>query len=639
MDEHGDLAGPGKAAFAGGARPENDPLRRPAQRQSRQGAGDERIGRLVAEEDEVLRAEDLVSNIPCLHDRQFAAVEVMPTALQVGKLLRHEPIDRGRKAGPDRRHDDKRRIEGLVDRAGEPGPLAMERKRGRVDDAPRTVSREPRAGQDHGPGIALRVGARVPDRGAVDLDPARRGNVAKMHDGDVGRLDMESRSLQRAHRVDPRRRTVLAEAQRLHPPVPAIGERRAGPVDSVGGARPAGSDGGGEEGGDCRARGSVVAVLHPGANLVRDLAPLGSQRRHHDFAGGPLAVFLAGVGDHREIEKIAGHRWHVGEEPQSRFPPGNVPRIDADEARGIDEAGAAVNRAEPVGAPGTDLPRPGSSHREAGEHDPVAVDRDDPIEGVEGLEDIDRPRPLPAVAVAAEGMEDDAIVGKELTGLAGLLPEEMEIGVALATAMEPDPHRCRPGAVERVRHDDPVGLHRAVDPGAVGQRHESPLAPARPPRCHIVEPALGLVERPGRPLEVLRLPPFATLDSIRHRLGEDLNLRTLSVVGEGSQGDPLLHGCEPLGHPLPGEALRVVELGDEVRDRGRLGGEPALDCVSPRSCGRRHDRKEEKPQAGGAGGRDDHGSLRACVSAGIPPRGWESGTLWPQDACVPTPPP
>ena len=321
-----------------------------------------------------------------------------------------------------------------------------------------------------------------------------------MHGGDVGRLDTESRSLQRAHRVDPRGRTVLAEAERLDPPRPAIGERRAGPVDGVGGQGPAGSDGGPEEGGDGRARGIVVAVLHPVADLVRDLAPLGSQRRHHDFAGGPLAVFLAGVGDHREVEEVPGHRRHVGEEPQSRFPPGHVPRIDADEARGVDEASAAMNRAEPVGAPGTDLPRPRSSHGEAGEHHPIAVNRDDQFEGVEGLEDVDHSGPLPAVAVAPEGMEDDGVVGKELAGLACLLPEEVEIGVALAAAMEPDPHRHRLGAVEPLRHHDPKGLRRSVDPRPVGQRHESPLAPACLSSGESVEPTLGLVERPGRPL-------------------------------------------------------------------------------------------------------------------------------------------
>ena len=119
-----------------------------------------------------------------------------------------------------------------------------------------------------------------------------------------------------AHRVDPRGRTVLAEAERLDPPRPAVGERRAGPVDSVGGARAAGGDRGLEEGGDCRARGIVVAVFHPDADHMGDLTILGSERRHHDLAGGPLAVLLAGVGDHREIEEVAGHRRDVGEEPE-----------------------------------------------------------------------------------------------------------------------------------------------------------------------------------------------------------------------------------------------------------------------------------------------------------------------------------
>ena len=644
------MAGPGKAAFARGARPENNPLRRPAQWQSRQGAGDERIGRLVAEEDEVLRAEDLVGDVVRLHDRQFAPVEVVPAALEVGKLLGHEPVDRGREAGPDRRHDDKRRVEGLVDRSGEPGPLAMERKRGRVDHAPGAVERKPDTGEDHGAGVGFRSARLVLDHRAVDGDPAAGGEIAEMQGRDVGRRDFEARRLQRTHRVDPRGRTVLTKAERLDPPRPAIGERRAGPVDRVGGARPAGGDCRLEEGGDRRARGIIVAVLHPDADLVRDLAILGGERRHHDLAGGPLAVLLAGVGDHREIEEISGHRRDVGEEPEPRFPGRHVAGLNADEARGVDEASAAVDSAESVGAAGSDLPRPRSPHREAGKHQPIAVDRDDPIEGVEGLKDVDRPGSLPAVAVAAEGMEDDAIVGEKLAGLAGLLPEEVEIGITLAAAMEPDPHRHRLGAVEPLRHDDPVGLRRAVDPGAVGQRHVFPLAPARPPRGELVEPALRLVERPGRPLQVLRLPPLAALQGIGHRLGKDLDLGPLPVVGETSKRDPLLHRFESLGHPFPGKALRVVELGDEVSDRRRFRREPPLDRVGPRGSARRQDDQAEHAQPAegerSGGESEGHGDLRREVKGGNPTPGdrrqageSKSGALGPPAACVATPPP
>ena len=316
MDEHRHVAGPGKAAFAGGARPEHNPLRRPVQWQFRQGAGDERIGSIVAEEDEVLRAEDLVGDILRLYNRQFAPVEVVPAPLEVGKLLRQEVVNRGREAGPDRRHDDKRRVEGLVDRSGEPGPLAMERKRGRVDDAPGAVERKPDTGKDHGAGVGFRGVRLGVDHRSVDGDPAAGGEVTELDGRDVCRRDLEARQLQRTHRVDPRGRTVLAEAERLDPPRPAIGERRAGPMDRVGGARAAGRDRGREKGGDRRARGIVVAVLHPDADLVRDLTPLGSERRHHDLAGGPLAVLLAGVGDHREIKEVAGHRWDVCEEPE-----------------------------------------------------------------------------------------------------------------------------------------------------------------------------------------------------------------------------------------------------------------------------------------------------------------------------------
>ena len=170
------------------------------------------------------------------------------------------------------------------------------------------------------------------DHRAVDGDPAAGGEIAETQGRDIGRRDLEARRLRTAHRVDPRGRTVLTKAERLDPPRPAIGERRAGPVDRVGGARPAGGDCRLEEGGDRRARGIIVAVLHPDADLVRDLAILGGERRHHDLAGGPLAVLLAGVGDHREIEEISGHRRDVGEEPEPRFPGRHVAGLNADEA-------------------------------------------------------------------------------------------------------------------------------------------------------------------------------------------------------------------------------------------------------------------------------------------------------------------
>ena len=149
---------------------------------------------------------------------------------------------------------------------------------------------------------------------------------------------------------------------------------------------------------------------------------------------------------------------------------------------------------------------------------------------------------------------------------------------------------------------------------------------------------------------MLRLPPLAALQGIGHRLGKDLDLGPLPVVGETSKRDPLLHRFESLGHPFPGKALRVVELGDEVSDRRRFRREPPLDRVGPRGSARRQDDQAEHAQPAegerSGGESEGHGDLRREVKGGNPTPGdrrhageSKSGALGPPAACVATPPP
>ena len=76
----------------------------------------------------------------------------------------------------------------------------------------------------------------------------------------------------------------------------------------------------------------------------------------------------------------------------------------------LSEAGAGLDRRPQIGVVASDGPGAGAAHAEAVEDDPVDVDWVLLLDGLDGVQDVDRPRALVADALPAEGVEHDAAV-------------------------------------------------------------------------------------------------------------------------------------------------------------------------------------------------------------------------------------
>ena len=212
---------------------------------------------------------------------------------------------------------------------------------------------------------------------------------------------------------------------------------------------------------------------------------------------------------------------------------------------------------------------------------------------VAGLEHIDHPRALPAVAVAAEGHEHDCVFGAKLRLLVGPLVKEVEVGFLLAPTVEPDPERRRLREIETLGDPERIGLDGAVERGAEAVHGKPPggspreLAPG-----DRLEAFRRFSDRPDSVPEIGGLPPLVVLEGELDSLDQHLDLGAGGGVGEGRGRElpPQVHDL--CGDRRPCLATRGIEVrrqflgGDagwreSASDGGSLRGEP-------HGSGRRH---------------------------------------------------
>ena len=237
-----------------------------------------------------------------------------------------------------------------------------------------------------------------------------------------------------------------------------------------------------------------------------------------------------------------------------------------------------MDGAELAGATRPDLPGPGSAHREAGDHDPVGVDSVDAPGTVAGLEHVDEPRPLPAIAVAAEGEQHDRVVGHELRFVVSPLMEEVEVGLLLAATVEPDPEWHRLRQVECIRNPEAVRLHGAIERGTEAvHRKPSGGPPGTLAAVDRIEPGRGLVARPDRVFEVGRSPPFATVEGELHRLDQYLDIGPRCIIGGRGGLEALPQVGDSARNRLPGGVARGLEFLRQVFGRDTGGRQSARD--------------------------------------------------------------
>ena len=259
----------------------------------------------------------------------------------------------------------------------------------------------------------------------------------------------------------------------------------------------------------------------------------------------------------------------------------------------LSEAGAGLDRRPQIGVVAADGPGAGAAHGKSVEDDPVDVDWVLLLDGLDGVQDVDRPRALVADALPAEGVEHDAAVQRRhLPSRAHPLPDEVEVRALRAPPVQPNVERDF-ASVRREggRQLEAVRLRRAVDDADVAARDAAVLVRRRD-RGRRLGPARGSARLQ------LAEPRFGRLHQLvgagcgarhlgQHRLELRLALRRQALAARPLDPvvDPALHHGALIVElaVLDGEADGLGEDGDVgVQVVLRKGLEPRLHIPHPR---------------------------------------------------------
>ena len=188
----------------------------------------------------------------------------------------------------------------------------------------------------------------------------------------------------------------------------------------------------------------VILVTHAGADEMRRLDLFLRQHLHHVLRAIALGVQFATVADERDVEKVARVVRHIIHAPQRLLiPHGILVRRQLLVALHIRKAGPRMHAGPLIRVVRTKMPRTRSAHAEARQRDAVRVDVEALHCIVAAFENIRLACALPAVAVAAKGVNHDRPRWLELPRLAGLqlAVHEVQIRRGVTAAVQPDPHR------------------------------------------------------------------------------------------------------------------------------------------------------------------------------------------------------
>ena len=130
---------------------------------------------------------------------------------------------------------------------------------------------------------------------------------------------------------------------------------------------------------------------------------------------------------------------------------------------GLGKACPGMDDGPLVGITGSEVPGSRAAHGETHEGDAILVDAVLAADGLDGLHDVGLAGRLVADALAAEGVEDDAVFDREIPRAGHALVDEVEIGGLVAAPMEPDVEGDGTVELQLGGNLEAVGLYGVVD--------------------------------------------------------------------------------------------------------------------------------------------------------------------------------
>ncbi len=339
----------------------------------------------------------------------------------------------------------------------------------------------------------------------------------------------------------------------------------------------------------------VVLVPHAGADDVFEFQAFLFHVAGHDVGGLLLFVLLPAVGDGRALVEVGRVFRRVVEPPKLLFPPCGLGFLGENVLinGGFRKSGARGGRGPDARVMRRHVPGRRAAHRETADGDAVVVDAIAALGVFEGLEGVDLPGELHGVAIAAVGMQDEGVLGRELPGFGLSLGDEPHFAQLVVPPMVPDVEAMPPlpGRIVGCGDHQAVGLGGTVDPGSIAAHDESGRG------------------RPGSPAGAERLGPFeALLQQLLRRGDIALGIEDVltdnaldGIVIDFNVGDQVEGlGLVPEGGPEPVEApFQLARLPGQLvcllpGDVDSFGG----DNARGRGCGCEAGRDDGQQQDG-----------------------------------------
>ena len=219
------------------------------------------------------------------------------------------------------------------------------------------------------------------------------------------------------------------------------------------------------------------------ANILADDArqshAFGFHVGRHDVRRLLLAVFVAVVGNHRDVEEVHGIVRRVGQVQQFFFEPRqlDVAACVAEKVLGFRETGSGRDRRKirPVMRP--DVPRRRPAHAEASYQNPVVIHIEVLLHVGQRFEKVHLTGECTGVAIPPVQVQNNCVPRRKLSGVVHTIPEEIHLAEGFGSTMEPGIHAPFMGLLRTIggRHHEAIRLHTAIE-----LRH---ITPYLQPRC------------------------------------------------------------------------------------------------------------------------------------------------------------
>ena len=278
--------------------------------------------------------------------------------------------------------------------------------------------------------------------------------------------------------IDQRAFPMSLQAVHDHPVHPVVLEGPGGEADPSGDRVAPTSDHAVDAAIDLLLRAGVIAVAHFGADDVDEFQSLAAHGFGHHIGGLLLFVVLSAVGHGGTVVEVDRPIRAIVEMPELLLVPGRLEGFvlkNFQEVRRLGKARPGGRRRPEAGVMHRQVPAGRSPQRKAAHHQTVLVNGIVPADIVERLEDIRLAGEFVAVTVAAVAVEHEGVRWRKFTGRPLPAVDEVEFAQRLAAPVKPkvQPVRASRAGVVGRRHNQPIRLHRAIDPGNVGAHDQT----------------------------------------------------------------------------------------------------------------------------------------------------------------------